>query len=42
MGRFDLIAQVKASDMTDLSRPITDEIRSVMEVFTTESLIVGF
>jgi len=42
-GEIERIKGVeRASDMTELSRLITDEIRSVTGVSTTESLIVGF
>jgi len=41
-GRFDLIAQVEAPDLEELSRVITDKIRAVDGVLSTESLVVGF
>jgi len=41
-GRYDLVAQVEASTLEELSRIITDKIRSIVGVLATESLIVGF
>lgn len=41
-GRYDLVAQVKAPTLEELSRIITDKIRAIASVVTTESLIVGF
>jgi len=41
-GRFDLIAQVEAPNLEELSRIITDKIRAVPGVLSTESLIIGF
>jgi len=41
-GRYDLIAQVEAPTLEGLSRIITDEIRAIAGVLSTESLVVGF
>jgi len=41
-GRFDLVANVEAPTLEELSRIITDKIRATAGVLTTESLIVGF
>jgi len=41
-GRYDLVAQVEAPTLEELSRIITDKIRAIASVVTTESLIVGF
>jgi len=41
-GRFDLIAQVEASTLEELSRIISDKIRAIAGVLSTEALIVGF
>ncbi len=41
-GRFDLIAQVEAQNLEELSRIITDKIRAILGVVSTESLIIGF
>lgn len=41
-GRYDLIAQVEAKTLEELSRTITDEIRAIAGVLSTESLIIGF
>jgi DNA-binding Lrp family transcriptional regulator len=41
-GRFDIIAQVEAPSLEELSRIITDKIRAIPGVLSTESLIIGF
>jgi DNA-binding Lrp family transcriptional regulator len=41
-GRFDLIAHVEAPNLEELSRIITDKIRAIPGVLSTESLIIGF
>jgi len=41
-GRYDLVAQVEAPTLEELSRIITDKIRSIAGVLATESLIIGF
>jgi DNA-binding Lrp family transcriptional regulator len=38
-GRYDLVAHVEASTLEELSRIITDKIRAIVGVSTTESLI---
>jgi len=41
-GRYDLIAQIEAPTLEDLSRIITDKLRAISGVLSTESLVVGF
>lgn len=41
-GRYDLVAHIEAPTLEELSRIISDKIRAVAGVLTTESLIVGF
>lgn len=41
-GRYDLVAHVEAPILEELSRIITDKIRSITGVLSTESLIIGF
>ncbi len=41
-GRFDLIAQIEAPNLEEISRIITDKIRAIPGVLSTESLIIGF
>ena len=41
-GRFDLIAQIEAPNLEELSRIITDKIRAIPSVLSTESLIIAF
>ena len=41
-GRFDLIVQVEASTLEELSRIISDKIRAIAGVLSTEALIIGF
>jgi len=41
-GRFDLIAQVEAPSLEELSRIITDKMRAIPGVLSTEALIIGF
>lgn len=41
-GRYDLLAQLEASSLEELSRIIMDKIRAISGVLSTESLIVGF
>lgn len=40
-GRFDLIAKIEARDIEELQRLITDRIRGIKGVLSTESFIVG-
>lgn len=41
-GRFDLIVLIEASNLEEISRIITDKIRAIPGVLSTESLIIGF
>jgi len=41
-GRYDLLLQLEASSLEELSRIIMDKIRPISGVLSTESLIVGF
>jgi len=41
-GRYDLIAQIEAPTLEELSRIITDKLRAISGVLSTESLVVGF
>ncbi|MFB0567915.1 MAG: Lrp/AsnC family transcriptional regulator [Candidatus Bathyarchaeia archaeon] len=41
-GRFDLMAQIEAPDLEERSRIITDKMRAIPGVLSTESLIIGF
>jgi len=41
-GRFDLIAHIEAPNLEELSRIITDKIRAIPGVLSTESLVIGF
>ena len=41
-GRYDLVAHVKAQTLEELARTISDEIRGVPGVLSTETLIIGF
>jgi DNA-binding Lrp family transcriptional regulator len=41
-GRYDLIAQVEASTLEELSRIIIDKMRAINGVLSTESLVVGY
>jgi len=41
-GRYDLIAQVEATSLEDLSRIIIDKMRAINGVLSTESLVVGY
>jgi len=41
-GRYDLVAHVEAPTLEELSRIITDRIRSIAGVLSTESLLIGF
>jgi DNA-binding Lrp family transcriptional regulator len=38
-GRFDIIAEVEAKDATELSRLVTDKIKAISSVVSTETLI---
>ena len=41
-GRYDLIAQVEATTLEELSRIIIDKMRAINGVLSTESLVVGY
>jgi len=41
-GRYDLIVHVEAPSLEELSRIITDKMRAIQGVLSTESLIIGF
>jgi DNA-binding Lrp family transcriptional regulator len=41
-GRYDLLAQVEASSLEELSRIIIDKMRAINGVLSTESLVVGY
>jgi DNA-binding Lrp family transcriptional regulator len=38
-GRFDIIAEVQAKDASELSRLVTDKIKAISSVVSTETLI---
>ena len=40
-GRYDLLVQVEATSLDDLSRVVIDKMRAIDGVLSTESLIVG-
>jgi DNA-binding Lrp family transcriptional regulator len=40
-GRYDLLVQVEATALEDLSRTVIDKVRAINGVLSTESLIVG-
>jgi len=41
-GRYDLIVHIEAPSLEELSRIITDEMRAIPSVLSTESLIISF
>ena len=41
-GRYDLVAHVEAPTLEELARVISDKMRGVPGVLSTESLIIGF
>jgi len=41
-GRYDLVIQVEAASLEELSRIIMDKMRAVPGVLSTESLIIGY
>jgi len=41
-GRYDLLAQVEASTLEELSRIVIDKMRAINGVLSTESLVVGY
>jgi len=38
-GRYDIIAEVEAKDLEELSRLVTDKIKSIPNILTTETFI---
>jgi DNA-binding Lrp family transcriptional regulator len=40
-GRYDLLVQVEAPSLDELSRMVIDKMRAIGGVISTESLIVG-
>lgn len=41
-GRYDLITQVEAPTLEELSRIVIDKMRAINGVLSTESLVVGY
>lgn len=41
-GRYDLVAYIEAPTLEELARMISDKMRGVPGVLSTESLIIGF
>lgn len=41
-GRYDLVVQLEAQNLEELSRLIMDKMRAIPGVLATESLIIGF
>ncbi|MFQ6064437.1 MAG: Lrp/AsnC family transcriptional regulator [Candidatus Bathyarchaeia archaeon] len=41
-GRYDLVARVETPTLEELARIISDKMRGVPGVLSTESLIIGF
>jgi len=41
-GRYDFVVQVEAASLEELSRMITDKMRAIPGILSTESLIIGF
>jgi len=41
-GRYDLIAKVETKTLEDLGNLVTDKIRGIKGVLTTETLVIGF
>lgn len=41
-GQYDLVVRVEVGTLEELSKVITDKIRGIRGVMTTETLIVGF
>jgi len=41
-GRYDLIARVETKTLEDLGNLVTDTIRGIKGVLTTETLVIGF
>lgn len=41
-GRYDLVVRVEAGRLEDLGRLVTDQIRGIKGVVTTETLVISF
>jgi DNA-binding Lrp family transcriptional regulator len=41
-GRYDLVVHIEATSLEELSRVITDQMRAIPGVESTESLIISF
>lgn len=41
-GRYDLLARVETKTLEDLGNLVTDKIRGINGVLTTETLVIGF
>jgi len=41
-GRYDLVVQVEAANLEELSRIIMDKMRAIPGILATESLIIGY
>jgi DNA-binding Lrp family transcriptional regulator len=41
-GRYDLLAQVEAASLEDLSRTVIDKMRAISGVLSTESLVAAY
>ena len=41
-GRYDLVVNVEAKDLEELSRMIMDKMRAIPGILATESLIIGY
>ena len=41
-GRYDLVVHVEAPTLEELARMISDKMRGVPGVLSTESLVIGF
>jgi len=41
-GRYDFVARVETKTLGDLGNIVTDDIRGINGVLTTETLVIGF
>jgi DNA-binding Lrp family transcriptional regulator len=41
-GRYDLVVNLEAKDLEELSRMIMDKMRAIPGVMATESMIIGY
>jgi len=41
-GRYDLLVQVEAASLEDLSRTVIDKMRAISGVLSTESLVAAY